>query len=592
MSSHGNTQPFPNIPSDLNLNDATSTRCQQPVLALDTGSLTRNAHRPDSSSSSARVSPFTPALRRRAATFRTVSDYDEFEMRQPGWEPGAEPGFDPSKPDGGHASMPTLSALCVITVVDFSQERIERQVFQNDAFIRFLKEPQPKWSKCRWINVNGLSWDVIQAVGQAKGLHKLALEDIMDLKNRPKAEWYPNHAFVILTLQKLVHLVDPDESDSSSSSDSDFDDDAASTWSKIKRPFRFRKKNRKDSESTPNQFNHQVRSNLTREEIASPSAIGKTLQQYHASPNEARTEFMEQHSSLAGRSLAVSAEQVSLFLTSDNTIISFFEVSADDIERPIIKRLGSPGTMLRQLCDASMVMQAVIDAMIDLAIPLTDIYTDVISDLELDVLTNPSIRLSRALYIIISEMNKMLSFFQPIDNIINVLRDHKTEMPHQTESLQDPTTGIIISQNTAIYLGDVLDHCGIVTESMQQVRQSAQNLIDLIFNITSANQNEVMKQLTIITIIFLPLTFITGFFGQNFQPFPQLDKGITYFWEVSVPTVFATAILIMFSGLRDYFNTLFQRRRIWWMRKAKQRRREKRIKRRQRREKRMLARLS
>lgn len=86
--------------------------------------------------------------------------------------------------------MPALSAKCDITVVDFSLENIAMRQFENDTFIEFLKEPKQDWAKCRWINVNGLSWDVIQAIGANKGLHKLALEDIMNLKNRTKADWY------------------------------------------------------------------------------------------------------------------------------------------------------------------------------------------------------------------------------------------------------------------------------------------------------------------------------------------------------------------------------------------------------------------
>lgn len=103
---------------------------------------------------------------------------------------GAEPGADPSKPDGGHASMPTLSAPCEISVVDFSHDKLSLQKLDNDTLAAFLSRPKPDWVKCRWINVNGLSWDVIKALGRHKNLHKLALEDIMNTRNRTKAEWY------------------------------------------------------------------------------------------------------------------------------------------------------------------------------------------------------------------------------------------------------------------------------------------------------------------------------------------------------------------------------------------------------------------
>jgi hypothetical protein len=140
--------------------------------------------------------PISPSLLRRrtsrANTFKTIiDDCDDLESygALPGWQPGSEPGYDPQLPDGGHTSMPTLSAECEITVVDFSSERVVKRLFNNDTFIAFIGKPKPSWAKCRWINVNGLSWDVIQAVGTEKGLHKLALEDIMNLRNRTKADW-------------------------------------------------------------------------------------------------------------------------------------------------------------------------------------------------------------------------------------------------------------------------------------------------------------------------------------------------------------------------------------------------------------------
>lgn len=262
------------------------------------------------------------------------------------------------------------------------------------------------------------------------------------------------------------------------------------------------------------------------------TSMVRSLQRYHASGNEARTEYMEMHSSLAPYKMAVSAEQVSIFLTSDNTVISFFEISAGDVERPIITRLDTPGTILRESYDGSLLVQAILDAIIDLAFPLTAVYTDIIGDLELDALTSPNIRQSRSLYICISEINKMLSFLNPIDNIINVLRDHVTYLSQEAavKSLENPKSGVIITPMTHTYLGDVLDHCIIITENLQQLKKASDNLINLIFNTLSAHQNESMKQLTIVTIIFLPLTFITGFFGMNFDEplFPEIHNGIWY----------------------------------------------------------------
>ena len=113
----------------------------------------------------------------------------------------------------------------------------------------------------------------------------------------------------------------------------------------------------------------------------------RTLQRYQGGSNIERSEYMERNSALRPRGLAVSVEQVSIFLTADNTVVSFFEHSADDIEAPIINRLCSRETVIRRSGDASMLVQAILDAIIDLAIPVTFAYKDAIDELELNVLT-------------------------------------------------------------------------------------------------------------------------------------------------------------------------------------------------------------
>ena len=123
----------------------------------------------------------------------------------------------------------------------------------------------------------------------------------------------------------------------------------------------------------------------------------KTLQAYRAISDDERTRYMEEHSTLAAKGLMVSVEQVSIFLQSDNTLVSFFEHSADVIEEPILKRLQSSETILRRSGDASMVMHAIIDGIVDLAIPIATAYEESIAELELEVLVDPTIAHSKAL---------------------------------------------------------------------------------------------------------------------------------------------------------------------------------------------------
>jgi Mg2+ and Co2+ transporter CorA len=131
--------------------------------------------------------------------------------------------------------------------------------------------------------------------------------------------------------------------------------------------------------------------------------------------------------------------------------------------------------------------------------------------------------------------------------VINALRDHhggslspssnSTDDPSDTDfpTVAPPRKAIIpdrnpsptsntiaISRLTHTYLGDVLDHAILLTTSLTTMSASASSMISLIFNTMSVAQNETIKQLTYVTILFLPLTFLSGYFGMNFETMPEV----------------------------------------------------------------------
>ncbi|EMC98455.1 hypothetical protein BAUCODRAFT_67314 [Baudoinia panamericana UAMH 10762] len=529
---------------------------------------------------------------RRPTRTNTVTTYHE-ETSQATWLPGAEPGIDTAvAPERLPAHFTNLTAACDIQIVDFSDSEIHHVHATNATLDEALMEDRPEGSLCRWVSVNGLDSDVITSLSNNYNLHRLAIEDLIQLHSRTKVDWYTDQAFVVLTLQKLVRLHQhrgqdgkcdcPAMEDSEDGSSSDKDDSAGELAGKAQ-----------SRRFSPVSFWSSSKSKRHQDE--SPIKPIRTLHRYESAQIPEHTAFMEKHSVLADEELAVSVEQVSIFLLADNTIISFFEQSAQDVETPLLTRLDSPETMLRRSCDASLMLQALIDAIVDLAVPVKEAYNKARKELQVDAMTFPDIKTSRKLHIFGEEIDMLQNLFKPIVHLVNALRDHNAEPlpPRNRDGIPAPiynrsissdalrrhktlhrtptstATTITITPLAHTYFGDVLDHCITMIQALEQMDASAQNISTLIFNTVGAKNNNLLMIFTVVTVLFVPLTFVSGYFGMNFNSGGGIDHPFAWFWVVAGPVLVGFTALVAVTAGWDWIKDLFVKKGIRRLRRRR-----------------------
>ena len=583
-------------PSSAQLNLPTSI--QAPLQPIST-----------SQSKSEQIPPSSPSrldlLARKSKQSSTARVFAPSTRSGRSWRPGQEPGFDPNEEHPEKVPI-SLKEECDILMVDFGRGDMRPRSLSNDTLEAALEETRPEGLGCRWISINGLSWDIISLLGRKMNFHRLAIEDLIQRRSRTKVDWYSNHVYVSLAMQKLVHT-DPSKDNTQKDPENGFlaENDMLpiqnqGIGAKLRRLFKRKEVNGQGIipqyaySSDASLHSKSKATRLPPEEISDlPPAI-RTLQRYHGGQNEERTRFMEEQSPLRKQHLAVAVEQVAMFLTADNTIVTFFEQSAGDVEDPILTRLESADTVLRRTSEASMVLQAVIDAIVDLAIPVTLSYKGVIDELELNVLTGktvpnvilntfylqasePDIKHAKALYIINAEITDFRNSVSPTQQLLSTLRDHKgesaytkTPAPPPNDTTHDtnfkhetiPHKKPFIAPSTNAYFGDVEDHVLLIQDNIDQQRRAVDSMIDLIFNTIAAYQNESMKQLTVVTILFLPLSFLTGYFGMNFTDFNSIYNPETYFWKIALPLMVVVSLALLRDEIYRWFMSTKQRRGI------------------------------
>ncbi|KAG7713081.1 hypothetical protein KL949_002569 [Ogataea haglerorum] len=447
-----------------------------------------------------------------------VTDYSPDRYRVTHYEVVSETGADDDALDlqllyaeGGHELDPQA--------VEAQLKEYRKRAAQTQlAFERGVKT-RPLWSHVRWINVNGLSWEAISTIGKHYNLHRLSIEDMIDIPQRTKVDLYPNHLFTVLPLIKVVRTNRPRDAAGNRHASAD------------------------DSKSLNSRASSLNTVDMTlSERISDERKMRKLSDLDFSSFGEERKKSrkmrnLEIRRPLKSKGLAVGIEQVSIFLTDDNTVITFFEHSAGDITRAILARLAARDTLLRTSDEASILLHSILDAIVDLVYPVTSAYGQRLNEIELDILTNPTISHTQELHLMINELANLKSRITPACNLIHQMREVTNFRK-------------FMSENSVLYMNDIYDHLVSYVDDIESMSRTIENLVNLIFNTLSVETNNSMKQLSLVTVVFLPLSFWAGYFGMNFEKFGNLKEGVGFYWKVTIPF---TCVLILLVMWREIF---------------------------------------
>ena len=228
----------------------------------------------------------------------------------------------------------------------------------------------------------------------------------------------------------------------------------------------------------------------------------------------------------------LQSSPVSIFL--GHTTVLTFQHQPSGAWDPVRQRLAAKGSRLRA-DDASFLTYALLDALVDACFPIIDGFDGRLDQLETAVLDHAD--------------RSQLTTIQGVKRQLALLRWSVWPMREVVAALQrDPHE--CKSETTKVYLHDLYDHIVQVMDITETYRERAKDLAESYRSAVSFRMTEVMKVLTIIGTIFIPLTFLAGVYGMNFRHFPELDQPWAYpaFWAVSGLVVLAMIAMFRRRG--------------------------------------------
>lgn len=220
-------------------------------------------------------------------------------------------------------------------------------------------------------------------------------------------------------------------------------------------------------------------------------------------------------------------KQVSMILGS-RFVLTFLEKPAE-VFKPLRDRIRSGG--IERKMGADYLAYALLDSVIDRYFLVIDQAAKRIELLEESMITDPVSKTLRRLTRLRTEMILLRRAVRPMRDAVDYL--YNSPSP-------------IMRKETRVYLRDLHDHCMEIIDNMETAGDLSSGMTELYLSSVSFNLNEVMKVLTIMSTIFIPLTFIAGLFGMNFKYMPGLDNPTGYLAVLILMIVISAGMIFFF----------------------------------------------
>jgi magnesium transporter len=229
----------------------------------------------------------------------------------------------------------------------------------------------------------------------------------------------------------------------------------------------------------------------------------------------------------------IQVEHVS-FVIGPNFLISFQEDMTGDVFDPVRARIRKEGRIRKFGSDY--LAYALIDVIVDNYFLVIEHLEEVVEDLEEDLVQNATPALLQKITVLKKKMITLRKSIWPLREVASGLEISGSPLVHE---------------NTRIYLRDVHDHVIQVIDTLETIREMVSGMIDIYLSSLSFRMNEIMKVLTLIATIFIPLTFVAGVYGMNFEYMPELSWKYGYFaiWGVMISIA---AVMILYFRKRQW----------------------------------------